>query len=116
MAPGSRKARGSFWLATDPEAIKTVILTESAIDALSIHTLDIDEYRKPGTLIASTSGVTVKLPGWIRCLNPQRILCAWDADTIGDEAARRLQNSQANVERLRPDGAKDWNDILKMRA
>ena len=97
-------------------ATATVILTEGAIDAQSIHALDIAGCRKPGTLIASTSGVTVKLPDWIRCLNPQRILCAWDGDTIGDEAARRLQNSQANIERLRPDGAKDWNDILKMRA
>ena len=116
MAPGSRKARGSFWLATDPEVIKNVILTEGAIDALSIHALDIAQCRKPGTLIASTSGVTVKLPDWIRCLNPQRILCAWDADTIGDEAARHLQNSEENVQRRHPDGAKDWNDILKIRA
>ncbi len=98
------------------EVIKNVILTEGAVDALSIHTVDIDECRKPGTLIASTGGVTAELPGWIRSLNPQRILIALDADTIGDEAARCLRGPDANVKRLRPDGARDWNDILKVRA
>ena len=65
---------------------------------------------------ASTGGVTAKLPDWIWSLNTQHILIAWDADTIGNGAARRLRNSEADVERLQPDGARDWNDILKMRA
>ncbi len=42
---------------------------------------------------ASTGGVTAKLPDWIWSLNTQRILIAWDADTIGNGAARRLRNS-----------------------
>ena len=60
----------------------------------------------------STSGVTGRLPAWFEAWTPKRIICAFDADDVGDEAADRLAENDPRVRRLRPEGGKDWNDIL----
>lgn len=111
MAPGSRKAAGSFWFPTDRIPPHRLIVTESAIDALSAW-LVTGEDRIP-TVFLSTNGAPGRLPDWTRAWNPGRILCAWDADRQGDRAARDLMETDDRVTRLRPAGAKDWNDILR---
>ena len=113
MAPGSRKARGGFWIPCDRNPPAVVILTESAVDAISARSLRIEETREPGTVIVSTAGVACSVPPWIENWKPRGIICAYDADGAGDNAAERLALSDPRVVRLRPSGAKDWNDMLR---
>ena len=113
MAAGSRKAAGSFWFPADHAPPHRLILTESAIDALSAWLVTGES--RIATVVLSTNGATATLPDWIRAWNPHRILCAYDADSQGDRAARDLMNRDDRVVRLRPEGAKDWNDILRGR-
>ena len=40
MVRGTRKAAGSFWLPVDRSPMDTVILTESAIDAISAWSIE----------------------------------------------------------------------------
>ena len=112
MAAGSRKARGGFWLPCDRHRHALVILTESAVDALSARSLRVEGTREPGAVVASTAGIVSSLPPWIEHWKPKRIICAYDADSAGDSAAVRLAVSDPRVIRLRPRGAKDWNEIL----
>lgn len=65
----------------------------------------------PDTLVASTAGLATSLPPWMRAFQPDRILCAYDADPPGDQAAA-LQRQLPNCQRLRPVAAKDWNQLL----
>ena len=62
------------------------------------------------TVIASTAGLATTPPPWIDAGHD--ILCAYDADRAGDQAARRLQRRHARVRPLRPQSGKDWNDML----
>ncbi|MDE0129820.1 MAG: toprim domain-containing protein [Gammaproteobacteria bacterium] len=112
MAPGSRKARGGFWLPCDRNRPAIVILTESAVDAISARSLRIQGTREHGAVVASTAGITNSVPPWIEGWKPRRIVCAYDADSAGDGAADRLAVNDPRVIRLRPYGAKDWNEIL----
>ena len=112
MARGSRKSAGSFWLPVDRSGPHTVMLTESAIDALSAWCLD--ECRRPGTVILSTAGVARRVPEWAEAWTPKRILVAFDADQAGDEAAERIIREDRRASRMRPpDGHEDWNAVLK---
>ncbi|MCY3754954.1 MAG: DUF3991 and TOPRIM domain-containing protein [Alphaproteobacteria bacterium] len=115
MAPGSRKARGGFWLPCDRNPPAPVILTESAVDAISARSLRIKETREPGAVIVSTAGVASAVPPWIEDWKPKRIVCAYDADNPGDAAAERLAANDPRVIRTRPPGAKDWNEMLRRR-
>ena len=65
MAPGSRKARGGFWLPCDRNQPALVILTESAVDAISARSLRIEGTRKHGAVVASTAGIASSVPPWI---------------------------------------------------
>ncbi len=116
MAPGSRKARGGFHIACDTGTPRTVILTESAVDALSARCLRIDPTPRTGAVIVSTAGVATTLPAWIEDWKPDRIVCAYDADETGDHAASRLARTDPRVTRLRPEGEKDWNELLRKRS
>ena len=113
MAAGSRKAAGSFWFPDSGSPPHTMVITESAIDALSAFLI-----ARPGpapTVFLSTNGAKPNLPHWTRAWNPEQILCAYDADPEGDRAARSLLQKDSRVARLRPAEAKDWNDILQKR-
>ena len=112
MAPGSRKARGGFWLPCDRNRPALVILTESAVDAISARSLRVVGTRETGAVVASTAGIASSVPIWIEDWKPKRIICAYDADSAGDGAAERLAANDPRVFRPRPCGAKDWNEIL----
>ena len=60
----------------------------------------------PDTLVASA------LPRWLQAFHAPRTLCAYDADPAGDQAAAALRHTPHYC-RLRPVGAKDWNDLLR---
>ena len=112
MAPGSRKACGGFWLPCGRNRPAVVILTESAVDAISARSLRIEGIREHGAVVASTAGIASAVPPWIEGWKPKRIVCAYDADSAGDAAADRLAVNDPRVIRVRPRGAKDWNEIL----
>lgn len=105
MAPGSRKNRGFFSVAAP--AIGTIVLCESAIDALSCHAL------YPGYLCLSMSGARPD-PAWLPTLIAKGapIYCGFDADPTGDVMAQRMHERHPAIHRLRP-SAKDWNDLLR---
>ena len=115
MAPGSRKARGGFWLPCDRNPPAAVILAESAVDAISARSLRIEETRELGAVVVSTAGGASTVPPWIEDWKPRKIVCAYDADNAGDAAAERLALNDPRTVRRRPTGAKDWNDMLRRR-
>ena len=111
MAPGSRKARGGFWIArrTLPQS---ALIVESGLDALSAFELPC---MQDTDLFLSTAGLAQRMPPWIAAFRLQHIACGYDADPPGDQAAERLIRTNPNIRRIRPTGEKDWNDILQSR-
>lgn len=106
MAPISRDGRTVGPLDSDAPAI---IITEAAIDALSLAMAGC-----PALAFIGTSG-----PRWLHiACGLRRVVLAFDADEAGDKAAAKiaalLQPYGARCERLRPDGAKDWNAMLQV--
>jgi hypothetical protein len=106
MAQGSRKDLGYF--SVPASDAKTIVLCESAIDALSCFTLH------PGTLCISTAGARPN-PRWLAPLLSSAgpvVCCGFDADPTGDHMARAMIALHPHVLRLRPQ-LNDWNDVLR---
>ncbi len=115
LAAGSRRDRGGFWLTTGSAPPAAVLLTESAVDALSAVLLPAPDLP-PDCLVASTAGTARRLPRWLHAFQHLPLLCGYDADPAGDQAARALRRQHPRLHRLRPHGAKDWNDLLQLLA
>ncbi len=105
LARGTRRDRGAF--ATPQPQPSSVVLCESAIDALSCAALP------PGSLCLSPAGARAT-PRWLAPLLEEHdeVLCGFDADDVGDGAARQMMAHHPAVKRLRPP-LKDWNDVLR---
>ena len=105
MAPGSRKDHGFFSIPAHP--IQSIILCESAIDAISCFALH------PGHRCLSTAGARPN-PIWLPPLidKGHKVYCGFDADPTGDTMADAMISLHPSVIRLRPP-QKDWNDALK---
>jgi len=105
MAPGSRKDLGFF--STLPQNPTSIVLCESAIDAISCFALD------PRRLCISTTGARPH-PPWLPPLLQRTlpVFCGFDADPAGDTMARALIALHPTVQRLQP-ALHDWNDLLK---
>ena len=108
LAPGSQKNLGFFSIPATPQP--TLILCESAIDALSCFSLH------PQHRCLSTAGATPN-PRWLPALLAQgcTIHCGFDADPTGDAMANALIARHPAIQRLRP-SLHDWNDVLKASA
>jgi hypothetical protein len=85
-----------------------LIITEAPIDALSLHACGF-----PAIALVGCAPRGDWLPAACAL---QRVLIATDADTEGDKTAHelaiRVALYGAEVARLRPEGAKDWNELL----
>ena len=105
MAAGSQRDLGFF--SVPAPGATTVILCESAIDAISCLMLH------PGSLCISTSGARPN-PSWIPLLFDQgyEVLCGFDSDSVGDNMADQMMARHPTIKRLRPN-QHDWNDVLK---
>lgn len=114
LAPGSRRDHGGFWLSTGSAPPAAVLLVESAVDALSAVLLPAPGLP-PDCLVASTAGTARRLPRWLAACPDSGLLCGYDADPPGDQAARALRRLHPRLQRLRPLRAKDWNDLLRDR-
>ena len=115
LARDSGRKRGGFWIPCPTRPRQpvggTVLVVESAIDALSAWLLPLP--RKPD-FILSTTGATAALPPWLLDDRVRTILCGYDVDPTGDRCARALE-ADPRVVRMRPEGTgvKDWNDLLR---
>jgi hypothetical protein len=107
MASGSKKDLGYFSVQA-PDAT-TVILCESAIDAISCCLLH------PASFCLSTSGARPN-PRWLPALLSQRlaVYCGFDSDATGDAMAEQMIAMHPSLRRLRP-SQHDWNDLLRSR-
>ena len=107
-------ADGGFWMSWEPEWPDAVILTANALDALSVLSLHLVPEKRSKCTVVSTGAVTDSIPKWIETWNPRRIFCAWDATPNADRAARRLQDMDTRIVRMRPAlEGQDWNDMLR---
>jgi hypothetical protein len=105
MAPGSSKDLGYFSVPNPGST--TVVLCESAIDAISCFVL------YPNRLCISTSGARPS-PRWLPSLINQgpEIYCGFDSDPTGNNMAQAMIVLFPGIKRLRP-AQHDWNDVLK---
>ena len=92
-----------------PGALKSdpFVICEAPLDALSLHQVGL-----PSIALCGTAG-----RDWLANeLAWKRVALAFDTDDAGDVAAQRwgsmLAPYGAKVLRFRPEGAKDWNEIL----
>ena len=115
LAPGSRRDHGGFWLTTGSAPPAAALLVESAVDALSAVLLPAPGLP-PDCLVASTAGTAHRRPRWLDAFPDSRLLCGYDADPPGDQAALALSRLHPQLRRLRPVRAKDWHDLLRDRA
>lgn len=109
MAPGSRKDQGCFAIPSAP-LLPTIVLCESAIDAVSCHALH-PQYR-----CLSTAGARPN-PAWLAELVGQtcQLFCGFDSDDTGEAMAQSMMRLHPAIRRLRP-ARKDWNDVLRLGA
>ena len=105
LARGSQKDSGFF--AVKPKSYSSIVLCESAIDAISCFILN------PTFCCISTSGARHK-PSWLPNIiaSNLNVYCAFDADSTGDTMANAMIANYPSIQRLRP-SAHDWNDLLK---
>jgi hypothetical protein len=109
LAPGTSRDAGYFWVGT-PGA-PTVVLCESAIDAISCYQLH-SRQRYTECICISTAGVRSD-PPWLHPLMARgyQIYCGFDTDGPGEAAGGQMISRHASIQRLRPP-AHDWNDAL----
>jgi len=107
MARGSHKAAGCF--AVGPGDPDEIVLCEAAIDAISCSALH------PAARAISTAGACPD-PAWLGdiLVAGRRVLCGFDTDDAGEDAASLMIARHPDIARLRP-AAHDWNDDLKAR-
>ena len=119
FAPGGIK---SAWQSAALPDDRTLVITESAIDALSYFQLHPE--RVAGARFLSTAGAPsprqLELLG--RVLDPlpyaTTVIAALDSDAAGDKLATRIEDlvrcrAYLAFERHSPSSAKDWNEVLQ---
>jgi hypothetical protein len=84
-----------------------IFLCEGPADAMALHECG----------FAAVASVATSIPTWLpNALAFRKVMVALDADETGDQAAEKhineLRAHGARAVRLRPEGGKDWNDIL----
>ena len=101
------KARGVFAAPGARTTTGRLVITEAPIDALSLAAAGI-----PALALGGTSW-----PDWLPSACALRpVVLALDADEAGDAGCARLASALqaygAKIERWRPSGGKDWNELL----
>jgi DNA primase len=92
-----------------------VLLTESAIDALSLAILDKQRSQSPGaTVYLSTDGAgAIPLDALKHVMaRGGQVFVAFDGDPPGEAMAWRVAQQLPGVKRLTPAYGKDWNERL----
>jgi len=109
LAPGTSRDAGYFWVGTKGSG--TLVLCESAIDAMSCYQLHGSQLQTECICI-STAGVRSN-PPWLHPLTARgyHIYCGFDDDEPGNAASGQMIGRYPSIQRLRPP-AHDWNDAL----
>jgi hypothetical protein len=109
LAPGTCKDAGYFWVGA-PRS-RTIVLCESAIDAISCYQLH-SMRSSTECICISTAGVRGD-PPWLQPLIARGydIYCGFDDDEPGEAASCQMLTRHPSIQRLRPP-AHDWNDAL----
>jgi hypothetical protein len=112
LAPGTCKDAGYFWVGA--QGSRTIVLCESAIDAISCYQLH-SRQRHSECICISTAGVRSD-PPWLHPLMARgyHIYCGFDDDKPGEAASGQMISRHPSIQRLRPP-AHDWNDALTAR-
>ena len=109
-----------LWYSKARTSDAQLVLTESAIDAMSFYVLQGDDR----TRYMSTSGsLNPQQPALLRSAMEKLppggvVLLAFDADEGGEKLTEEVQAfapSGRDVRRVLPEGGKDWNQVLKNR-
>jgi hypothetical protein len=113
----SKGGTKSVWPSRIRSSDLRLVITESAIDALSYHQLKGDKH----TRYMSVGGQITKQQESVltmainKMAQGSHIVAAFDNDMAGNEFAKGLKqtNLGADIRREVPDYGKDWNDQLK---
>ena len=94
---------------------KSTYFFESAIDAVSFADLHPEhrDYRLVSMAGVKPSVVTETMKRY--AIPPENIYLCTDNDKAGNDFAEKLIAQYPAMKRVRPNGAKDWNDILQGR-
>ncbi|PSM45819.1 hypothetical protein C7Y66_28355 [Chroococcidiopsis sp. CCALA 051] len=115
MAEGSRKDVGWFSFVQGQGEVQRIVLTESAIDAMSVAALT--KYKHLTTLYIATDGTgTLPLELLRGCIaRGGQIILAQDADRAGEKQAWNVVKAlgKGNIIRAAPSLGKDWNEFLQ---
>jgi hypothetical protein len=109
LAPGTCRDAGYFWVGA--QGSRTIVLCESAIDAISCYQLHWRQ-RPTECICISTAGVRSD-PPWLYPLMARghQIYCGFDTDEPGEAASSQMISRHPSIQRLRPP-VHDWNDAL----
>jgi hypothetical protein len=119
FAPGGTKMA---WQSAARPGDRALVVTESAIDALSYHQLHLEGGER--TRYLSTAGapsraqVDLLAAVFGRLPEGSTVVAAVDADEAGRKLVDRLETlahrcPRVSFRRDAPDGAKDWNEVLQ---
>ena len=117
----SKGGTKALWRSKPNESDRRLVITESAIDAMSYHQLFKD--KNPHTRYISTGGTTSKYQlDLIKTAMAEMtkiggsIVIATDNDMAGNKLAQTLAReapSQSKISRNVPKRGKDWNELLQ---
>jgi len=121
FAPGGRKG---LWLSNTVAHDRRLILAESGIDAISHAVLFDDPSARYGSIGGRPTTLQLEIIRKVLVAMPEsaEIVAAMDANRAGRELADLIEalygscgRDDLTFRRHEPEGAKDWNDLLKAR-
>jgi hypothetical protein len=105
MAPGTDKQNGCFSIKSRKR--KTIMLCESAIDAISCFIF------YPDCTAVSMAGVCVERNWFRKAIDlGYQLYCAFDNDQTGNLFAEKMIETYPAIHRLKP-SCKDWNEMIQ---
>jgi|GEM_PF-229513 len=114
LAPGSSKDNGWFWIGVGRGEVQRVVVTESAIDTVSLAVLEKGQHNQGRTIYLSSDGKGSMPTEALQAVVGRggSVVAAFDNDADGRRLAEKLNTSVANVVHMTPIQGKDWNEQL----
>ena len=112
LAAGTVRDRGWFQLDVGEGELQRVVLTESAIDAMSAAALA--RQADGVTRFIAIDGAGAVPVDWLRQQSKRgvEVWVGFDADGKGEQLAARVLEAFPRARRVKPTAGKDWNDML----
>ncbi|MGK7906912.1 MAG: AAA family ATPase, partial [Synechococcus sp.] len=114
LAAGTVRERGWFQLDVGEGKLQRVVLTESAIDAMSAAALARESDGV--TRFIAIDGAGAVPVDWLRQQSEREVevWVGFDADGDGDLLAARVLEALPKARRVKPTAGKDWNELLTL--